>query len=59
MSQDHGIHGYQLQFLPTPPSRTYIPVLTNTKEGQLVSFSVKTLALHVLRGVGRRMTAKK
>jgi len=52
MSQDHGIHGYQLQFLPTPPSRTYIPVLTNTKEGQLVSFSVKTLALHVLRRVG-------
>lgn len=59
MSQVHGNHGYQLQFLPTPPSRTYIPVLTNAKEGLLESFSVKTLARHVLRRVGRRLTARK
>lgn len=59
MSQVHGNHGYQLQFLPTPPSRTYIPVLTNTIEGPLSKFSVKTLARHILRRVGRRMTAKK
>jgi len=59
MPQVYGNHGYQLQFLPTPPSRTYIPVVTDMKGGLLESFSVKTLARHVLRRVGRRMTAKK
>ena len=59
MVQVHGNHGYQLQFLPTPRSRTYIPVLTNTIGGQLASFLVKTLARHVLRRVGLRMTANK
>ena len=59
MSQVHGNHGYQLQLLPTPPRRTYIPVLTNTIEGQVASLSIKTLAQHILRRVGRCMTAKK
>jgi len=56
MAQAYGNYGYELQFLSDPPSRTYVPIRANSSDGLLNSISVKTLARHVLRRVGRKLT---
>jgi len=59
MAQVNGNHGYELQFLATPPSRSYIPIRAESSDGLLESFSVKTLARHVVRRIGRKVSGKR
>ena len=54
-----GNHGYQFQFLPVPPSRTYVPVRGlpggDARQGLLESVGIKTMARHLVRRVLRRV----
>lgn len=56
LSQKQGNYGYTLQFLPDPPSRTYVPV-RGTGDHLLASVGTINLARYVAkRAVGRVMS---
>ena len=52
-AQLEGNHGYELQFLPDPPSRSYVPVRAWSKKGMeqdvLEAISGRTVARHLLK----------
>jgi hypothetical protein len=62
MAQFQANYGYQLQFLPEPPSRTYIPLRASSSDGMqqgvLESISFKVLVRHLLHRLGRRIKAR-
>ena len=60
LAEREGHHGYKLQFLPDPPSRTYVPVtegsLTYTPTRALIGLTARRVAQAIrtrLSGVGR------
>ena len=59
MARELGNYGYELQFLATPPSRSYIPIRADSSERLLESFPVRSLARHVLRRIGRKVSGRR
>ena len=51
LSRIQGHHGYEIQFLPNPPSRTYVPL----RESVLEVTQVKVLINEVIRKIIRRI----
>ena len=58
-AQIAGNYGYHLQFLPDPPSRSYVPVRafsrSGTEQDVLDSFSGRTVARHLVKKLGKRV----
>jgi hypothetical protein len=57
-SEDQGNLGYQLQFLPNPPSRTYIPLLVADLERELGAIRGGVVARHLLGRVKKRLKSR-
>jgi hypothetical protein len=55
LARSQGDYGYQLQFLPNPPSRSYIPLFAHDLGRELGAIRGGVLARHLLGRVRRRL----
>ncbi len=58
LSQIQGHCGYQLQFLPNPPSRTYVPVLKSNLENVKIKILISTLIKKVIKKIYNKIKTK-